>query len=82
MTLEKQEIVDKIEIVGPYRHVQVRKATVILEDGKELSRSFKRHVVNPGQSNSKEDNLVQAVCNAVHTKDVVDDFNVKKNEEV
>ena len=39
---------DKIEVVGQYKHVQVRKATVIKKDGKELTRSFERFVLDPG----------------------------------
>ena len=39
---------DKIEVVGSYKHVQVRKATVIKKDGVELTRSFERFVLNPG----------------------------------
>ena len=39
---------DKIEVVGQYKHVQVRKATVIKKDGTELTRSFERFVLDPG----------------------------------
>ena len=39
---------DKIEVVGQYKHVQVRKATVIKKDGTEITRSFERFVLNPG----------------------------------
>jgi len=39
---------DKIEVVGQYKHVQVRKATVIKKDGVELTRSFERFVLDPG----------------------------------
>ena len=47
MALIKEIIVDKIEIVGDYKAVQCREATVIKEDGVEISRSFKRHVLTP-----------------------------------
>jgi len=50
---------DKIEIVGQYKHVQVRKATVIKRDGIEVTRSFERFVLNPGtldESNNLVDN--------------------------
>jgi len=75
MALTKTQKVDKIEIVGDYKHVQVRTATVVLEDGVELSRSFHRHVVSPGQDTSGEDAQVQAICTAVHTQDVIDAYN-------
>ena len=48
---------DKIEVVGQYKAVQVRKATVIKKDGKELTRSFERFVLNPGTLDGS-DNLV------------------------
>jgi len=48
---------DKIEIVGEYKHVQVRKATVIKKDGAELTRSFERFVLDPGTLDGS-DNLV------------------------
>ncbi len=48
---------DKIEVVGQYKAVQVRKATVIKKDGKELTRSFERFVLHPGTLDAS-DNLV------------------------
>ena len=48
---------DKIEVVGQYKAVQVRKATVIKKDGNELTRSFERFVLNPGTLD-ESDNLV------------------------
>jgi len=48
---------DKIEVVGQYKHVQVRKATVIKKDGVELTRSFERFVLSPGTLDGS-DNLV------------------------
>ena len=71
MALTKTQKVDKIEIVGDYKHVQVRTATVIEEDGAELSRSYHRHVVAPGDDTSGETAEVQAICASVHTAEVV-----------
>ena len=48
---------DKIEVVGQYKHVQVRKATVIKKDGVEITRSFERFSLNPGTLD-ESDNLV------------------------
>ena len=69
MALEKTTKGDKIEGVdtGDWNMVQVRTATVITEDGTELSRNFHRHVVAPSDDWSSEDSEVQAICNAVHT---------------
>ena len=58
---------DKIEVVGPYKTVQVRTATVYHEDGEELTRTFHRHVLKPDADITGEDPEVQAVCNAVWT---------------
>ena len=57
MALSESIEYDKIEIVGQYKHVQVRKATVIKKDGKELTRSFERFVLDPGTLDTS-DNLV------------------------
>ena len=57
MALTESIEYDKIEIVGEYKHVQVRKATIIKKDGTELTRSFNRFVLNPGTLDGS-DNLV------------------------
>ena len=57
MALSESIEYDKIEIVGQYKHVQVRKAMVIKKDGKELTRSFERFVLDPGTL-AAADNLV------------------------
>ena len=77
MALSESIEYDKIEVVGEYETVQVREATVIKKDGKELARSFHRYVLEPGTLDAS-DNLVdtdissqpaevQAICNAVWT---------------
>jgi len=71
MALTKTIQEDKIEIVGQYKSIQVRTATVIKEDGVELSRSFHRHVVNAGDDVSNESAEVQAIAAVVHTPEVV-----------
>ena len=82
MALTESIEYDKIEVVGTYKAVQVRKATVIKKDGVEIPgvRSFERYVLNPGTLDAS-DNLVDtdlsaepaevsAICNAVWTTDV------------
>tara|TARA_R100001086_G_scaffold180074_1_gene99925 strand:- start:57 stop:344 length:288 start_codon:yes stop_codon:yes gene_type:complete len=80
MALTESTEYDKYEIVTPYKHVQVRKATVIKKDDVEMARSFHRYVLDPGTLDAS-DNLVntdisaepaevQAICNAVWTDDV------------
>lgn len=73
MALEKVEIVDKIEVVEN-GSVQVRTKTAIMENGKEISSSFHRHVVAPGNDYSQEDARVKAICAATHTRSVVDAY--------
>ena len=78
MAITKETVVDKIEVLE-MGQVQVRTATKIIEDGKELNRNFHRHVVEPSVKNgdtwedtdiSSEDAKVQAICNAVWTNEV------------
>ena len=68
--LEKVISVDRIEVVEN-GCVQVRTKTAIMEDGKQISGSFHRHVVAPGDDYSKQDARVQAICKATHTAAVV-----------
>ena len=67
MALTETTEQDKIEIVGEFKVVQVRTATVIKRDGVEISRSFHRHTVSPDADISGESAEVQAICAAVHT---------------
>ena len=74
MALAESIEYDKIEVVGQHKHVQVRKATVIKKDGKELTRAFHRYVLTPDMdlSERSEPNEVVAICNAVWTQEVKD----------
>ena len=64
--LEKIQIVDRIEVVEN-GSVQVRTKTAIMENGKQISGNFHRHVVAPGDDYSTEDARVKAICKATHT---------------
>ena len=78
---------DKIEVVGKYKAVQVRCATVIERDGVEVTRSFHRHVLHPGTLDendalvetdlSSQDADVQAICNAAWTDAVKEAWRLK-----
>jgi len=70
MAITKELIVDRIEVLEN-GCVQVRTKTAIMEDGKQISGLFHRHVVAPGDVYSKEDARVQAICKATHTSAVV-----------
>lgn len=71
--LEKIVLADLIEVVEN-GSVQVRTKTSIMEDGKEISSSFHRKVIVPGDDYSAEDARVKAICAATHTKSVVDAY--------
>ena len=70
MAITKRTEQDKIEIVGEYKHIQVRTATIIEEDGVEISRSYHRHVVGPNDDSSKESADVKAMVALFHTDTV------------
>jgi hypothetical protein len=70
MALTERTVEDKIEIVGDYKHIQVRTATIIERDGVEISRSFHRHVLSPLDDVSGESAEVQAIASAVHTDEL------------
>ena len=75
MALEKVVTEDKIEIIGPYKAVQIRTCTQVLEDGVELSSGYHRHVVVAGQDYSNESAEVQAICQVLHTDAVIAAYN-------
>ena len=78
MALEKQEVVDLIEVVEN-GSIQVRRATRIIEDGKVISSSFHRHVVAPGDDVSNEDDKVKAIAATVHTPEVIANYQAQQN---
>lgn len=80
MSLEKQTVVDKIEVIEN-GSVQVRTATRIVEDGSVLSTAYHRHVVAPGQDYSQEDARVQAICAATHTTEVIAAYQATQTQE-
>jgi len=69
MALTKTTVNDKIEVInrGDWSSVQVRTATIISEDGTEISRTFHRHVVMPDADLNQEDADVSAICTPVFT---------------
>ena len=75
MALTKEIIEDKIEVVGEFKHIQVRTATVIKEDGVELSRSYHRHVVAPNSDSTNESADVKAMVAQFHTDAIKTAYN-------
>ena len=71
MALEKSIKQDKIEIVdvGDWKNIQVRTATIVTEDGTELSRNFKRHVVTPNSDLTNESDEIKKLAEIYFTDD-------------
>ena len=87
MALTESIEYDKIEVVGTYKAVQVRKATVIKKDDKEMARSFERYVLNAGILDDSDNFIdtdlseqppeVSTICNAVWTTEVKNAWKAK-----
>ena len=67
MAITKEIIEDQIEIVSEFKHIQIRTATIIKEDGVEISRTFHRHVVTPSDDSTNESADVKAMVAQFHT---------------
>ena len=79
MSLEKLLVIDKIEVLE-LGHIQVRQATKIMEDGKEISKSYHRYVLSPGDSLDGQDEKIQRIAKAVWTPEVVEAYKKKAFE--
>jgi hypothetical protein len=88
MALTERTENDKIEIVGPYRKLQVRTATIIERDGVEVTRTFHRRIINPGSVGigsttlvdtdlSSETSEIQGICNVIWTDAVKDSWRLR-----
>ena len=88
MALTERSENDKIEVVGSYKAVQVRRADIVERDCVEIARTFHRHVLNPGTvapgtstltdtDISGEDADVQAICNAAWTDAIKESWRIK-----
>jgi len=68
--LEKQIVIDQIEVLES-NYIQVRQATKIMEDGKEIGKTYHRHVLSPGDSLEGQDEKVQRIARVIWTPEVV-----------
>jgi hypothetical protein len=73
MALTETTKVDQIELTER-NVIQIRTATIIEKDGQELTRTYHRHLVEPGQNVSNEDSKVQAIANAIWTEEVIAEY--------
>jgi len=77
---EKHDPTDKVEIVGPFKHVQVRSATWVEKDGQPIgSKQYHRQVFSPGESSDNPE--IQAIIGTVHTQEVIDAYNAHLAEQ-
>lgn len=75
--INKEVVIDKIEVIEN-GGVLIREATRIVEDGNEISRSYHRSSLAPGQNIADQDPRVQAICNAVWTPEVVASYQAQR----
>jgi hypothetical protein len=71
MALTKQKVQDKIEIVSEFKHIQIRYANQIVEDGTVISSSFERTVVSCGDYDKADEHNVRAIADAMWTEELV-----------
>ena len=71
--LEKKEVIDSMNVLEDGQ-IQVRRATKIMEDGKEISKTYHRWVLSPGQEIDDQEDKVKSVANAVWTKEAIDTY--------
>lgn len=82
MSLTKQKVQDKVEIVSPFKHIQIRYANQIVEDGNVISSSFERTVVSCGDYAAAEEHGVKAIADAVWTEQMIADYNAQIAESI
>ena len=78
MALTKTYTIDKIEVVGKYKAVQVKQLLVISENGQEISRNAHRYVLTPDADITNQPADVQAICNTAWTQEVKDAWSAFK----
>lgn len=80
MKLQKTKEVDQIEVTRT-GHIQVREATIITENGQQISRSFNRYVLSPGQDITDQPKKVQDICNVSWTPEVIQEYQDRLEEQ-
>ena len=76
MSLTKEQVIDKIEILEDGT-VQVRQATKIIEDGNEISKTYHRWTIAPGQDYSDQPDNVKTICAVAHTPAVITEYQAR-----
>ena len=82
MALSKVTVVDKVEVVGEHKMVQCREATWVEDNGVMVGgKNFHRHVIAPGDDTTGEPAETIAICNAVHTPEVIAAYQAFQQEQ-
>jgi len=79
--ITKNYTIDKIEIVGEHKHVQVKQLLIISENGQEISRNAHRYFLTPDADITNQPADVQAICNTAWTQEVKDAWNTFKQQQ-
>ena len=74
MALSKQRVQDKIEIVSEFKHIQIRYADQIVEDGNVISQSYHRDVVSCGDYAAADEHNVRGIADAIWTADLIAEY--------
>jgi len=82
MALTKQRVQDKIEIVSAFKHIQIRYADQIVEDGSVISQSYWRTVVNCGDFDAADEHNVRAIATAIWTEEIIAAYQASLNTPV
>jgi len=82
--ITKNYTIDKIEIVGEHKHVQVKQLLIISENGQEISRNAHRYFLTPDADITNQPADVQAICNTAWTQEVKDAWNtfIQEQEDI
>ena len=70
MSIVKETKIDRIEIVGEYKNLQVREKISILENGKEISSSFHRYILSPEHDLNNQTDEIKKICEVVWTDEI------------
>ena len=81
MALSKEVKCDRYEVVGRFKHIQCRTATIVKEDGVELSRSFNRRVLTPDADVSGESDEIKGMASALWSDEVKAAWAAKQAED-
>lgn len=82
MSLVKEIKKDRIEIVGKYRQLQIREKISILENGEEISSSYNRYMLSPGDDLSNQTDEIKKICESVWTDEIKKAFQLELNKDV